>query len=175
MYIKLFPYGLVPHLGNVELRIQSKKMQERKIFKRKENDLERMCCETDGLFYKVVYTGPSETELWTETKVRRQRMRRKLLKYYQFKLEQRQYINLTIRPLTNRFLDGIASDFYNESQVIECPSGDYLEKCMCRGVNQDHICFWGGGHWKMRKRRGEFSLGSTAQGAGIDTTRMSLG
>ena len=123
---------LIPFMTPEERRPYAKRMQNNPQYKQTEHDYKHRCHKSSRTCYGVSYEPPLDTELYAATRGRRQRMQRKLIKYYQFKV----MMNMSNKP---DFLARVAMSFFKESRFVDCPLGPQM--CPCHGVQQRHVCF----------------------------------
>jgi hypothetical protein len=105
-------------------------------FKEAEARLKKECRLTSGA-RKVKHEPPSPTEMAAETRVRRQRLRRKLHKYYGY-LAERSYSFVVAKTYAMLLAPASARRAVEESTKVNCVLG---KKCPCRGLKWDHIFF----------------------------------
>lgn len=106
-------------------------------FKEAEARLKEECRLTSGA-RKVKHEPPSPTEMAAETRVRRQRLRRKLHKYYGY-LAERSYSFVVAKTYALLLAPASARRAVEESTKVDCVLGP--KKCPCRGLKWDHIFF----------------------------------
>jgi hypothetical protein len=107
------------------------------LFKVAEAKMKDECRLTSGA-KKVKYERPSPTDIAADTRVRRQGLRRKLHKYYEY-LAEKSYSFAVAKTYAMLLAPASARRAVEESTKVDCLLGP--KKCPCRGLKWDHIFF----------------------------------
>ena len=124
---------LIPLMSKEDRRAQAALMQKHATFQRNERYLRRKCDETFGP-YKVSYEGPSDTELYPQTRARRKRLRGKFIRFYFGTWRLIRKYRRSNRTITKVVLDCLRNDANTKTwESVPCRLG--VHKCPCHGCH----------------------------------------